>query len=85
MRVNQIKRWGALAIFCLFCVPIIIYLFGGLLVGPYQGENGLLGFMGAIYLDALTGHLAALILLLSPAILVSIWLGVVHLRRKLPG
>jgi len=40
--------------------------------------------MGNIYVDALTGHASAWILLLAPVLLVAIWLGCVKLRHITP-
>lgn len=75
------KRGLVMAIICIAGVPAIVYWVGGLLAGPYKGENGLPGLMGAIYGDALSGEFSALLLLLSPALLVAIWLAVGRLRR----
>jgi hypothetical protein len=85
MQSQLLKRWLPLAAFCLIGVPVIIYLFGGLLVGPYQGEGGLPGMVGTIYLDAIKGHLSALTLLTAPVLLIGIWVSVMQLRRHLPG
>lgn len=83
MQTQPLKRWGLLAGLCLIGVPVVIYIFGSLIVGPYQGDGGLLGMMAAMYVDALTGHPAALILLFAPAILVGIWIGVFFARNRL--
>lgn len=85
MQQQILKRWAPLAAFCLFGVPVIIYIFGSLIVGPYQGDGGLAGMMWSIYADALTLHLSALILLTAPALLIGIWVGVKHLKTRLPG
>ena len=83
MQKQLIKRWGPLVAVCLLGVPVVIYVFGSLIVGPYQGDGGLLGMMGAMYADALTGHPAALILLFAPALLLAIWIGAFYLRDRL--
>ena len=75
------KRWSSIIFLCLIGVPLVIYLVGGLIVGPYEGENGLPGMMTSIYSDALSGHLSALILLFSPLLLIAIWLACGQLQR----
>ena len=75
------KRWLYAVLVCRLAVPVAVYVLGGLIVGPYEGERGLLGMMGTIYVDALTGHAAAWLLLLAPVLLVAIWLGCIKLRR----
>jgi hypothetical protein len=62
-------------------VPLLVYVLGGLLVGPYEGENGILSFMGSIYVDALTAHFSAWFLLFSPLLLAGIWIAVLKLRQ----
>ena len=79
----MLKYWLYLLGFCLLGVPAIVYWVGGLLAGPYEGERGILGMMGTIYGDALTGHLSALILLFAPMILIGIWIGCSRLRQFL--
>ena len=60
---------------CVLLVPPLIYLSGGLLVGPYEGESGLSGLVMSIYGDALSGKVSTWFLLISPMLLVLIWLG----------
>ena len=79
------KRWLLFALACLVLVPVCVYGIGSLLLGPYEGDNGLPGFMGSLYGDALTGGLAAWLLLTSPLLLVAIWVLVIRLRRVMPG
>jgi hypothetical protein len=54
-------------------VPSIVFLGGLWLAGPYEGENGVLGMLGHIYTDALSGKLSALLLLLGPLLLILLW------------
>ena len=77
----MIKTILSLLILCLAGVPVLVYWVGGLLVGPYQGEDGILGMMRTIYVDALTGQISALVLLFAPVLLVGIWVAVMRLRR----
>lgn len=79
----MLKTWISIAALCLLGVPLIIFLSGGLIVGPYEGDGGLLGLMRAIYADAATGHLSAIFLLLSPMLLAGIWYGVFRWKRLL--
>ena len=80
----MLKYWLLAIFLCLAGVPLVIYFPGGLIVGPYEGDSGLLGLTGAIYGDALRGKLSAIALLLSPALLFGVWYGVGRWRRALP-
>ena len=77
----MLKRWLFIIFLCLIGVPLVIYWVGGLIVGPYEGENGLPGMMASIYSDALSGHISAWILLFSPLLLLAIWLACGQLQR----
>lgn len=79
----MVKFWISALLLCLLGVPLIIYATGGLIVGPYEGEGGITGLMSAIYGDALTGHLTAILLLFSPLLLIGIWYGVIRWKRAL--
>jgi hypothetical protein len=70
----MIKHWTSIIFLCLVGVPPAVYWTGGILVGPYEGEQGLPGLIGSIYSDALSGHLSALVLLASPLLFVGIWM-----------
>ena len=79
----DIKRWSLFLLACLILVPILIYISGGLLVGPYEGDSGLSGLVSNIYGDALSGKLSALFLLLSPMLLVLVWVACARLRSSI--
>ena len=79
------KRWFSIIFLCLIGVPLVIYWVGGLIVGPYEGENGLPGLMASIYSDALNGHLSAWMVLFSPLLLIAIWLVCGQLQRIMRG
>ena len=79
----MVKFWFTAALVCLLGVPLVIYLAGGLIVGPYEGDGGLFGLFATIYGDALTGHLPAIVLLLSPLLLFGIWYGVSRWQKRL--
>ena len=63
-------------------IPVGAYLIGRYVIGPYAGENGLAGYLGSIYLAAWQGEKAALILILTPILVVGIWLIGLRLFRR---
>ncbi len=63
-------------------IPIVAYLIGGYIVGPYEGENGLAGYLEVIYLSAGHGERAALTLILTPLLIVIAWLIGLRLFRR---
>jgi hypothetical protein len=54
-------------------LPILAYVAGRRIVGPYEGTRGLLSFLSTIYRAAIEGEALALILVLAPTLLLAIW------------
>jgi len=75
--------WVLYTLLSLLGVPTLVYVFGRLLAGPYEGKFGLLGLMGNIYGAALLGSVGAWLVLLAPLLLVGIWWGSFALCRRL--
>ena len=73
---------AALLLGGLLVLPLLVYLFGRLVVGPYEGE-GVGGFLLGFYADLFTGGMAAWMLALAPALLVLVWVLAIRLRRML--
>jgi len=82
---SGIRGWLVLTGLSLICVPVIVYLGGAALAGPYEGEGGAVGLLLGIWGDALTGRPAAGLLLLGPVLLVIIWRAAFFLRRRAAG
>jgi len=81
--MKSLRLWLIFAVFSVALVPTIVFLGGWWLAGPYQGTNGVFGMMGAMYRDALAGHLSALVLLFGPLLLAAIWIIAFWLRRSI--
>ena len=56
----------------------------GSLMGTYEGEHGLWGFLGEVFGAALQGRPGALVLLLSPSLCLATWWLVFRLLRYRP-
>jgi hypothetical protein len=69
----------------LLLLPALAYFSGTALVGPYEGDSGLLSFLTSIYADALNGKPIAWALLVFPSAVVVIWAGVSAWRRRIPS
>jgi hypothetical protein len=54
-------------------LPVLAYITGQRIVGPYEGTRGLLSFLSSIYGAAIEGDALALILVLAPTLLLAIW------------
>lgn len=64
-------------------IPVAAYVVGGMVVGPYEGDSGLTGYLGTIYQSAMRGERAALTLILSPLIIVLVWqIGLMLFRHR---
>ncbi len=62
-------------------IPVMAYLVGGTIVGSYEGNGGLAGYLGTIYLSTWHGERAALMLILAPLLIVVIWLTALRIFR----
>jgi len=80
---KQLQKWIIFTLASLILVPALVYLGGSLVVGPYEGEFGLLGMMGNIYGDAAKFRPGALLVLLGPVILVGIWVACARVQRAI--
>ena len=79
---RNLIRIVALLVIGAVIVPIVAYLVGGTIVGPYEGNGGLTDYLGTIYLSAGRGERAALTLILTPLLIVAIWLTALWLFRR---
>lgn len=64
-------------------LPVLVYVVGEAVVGPYQGTAGLGSFLGSIYGDLLKFKPGAWILVTTPSLIVGIWYGSIQLQRRL--
>ncbi len=64
--------------------PVVVYLFGSALMGPYEGPGGLGGFVGHVYGQALAGKTSAIALMLSPTLALLTWWGLAGYLRPGP-
>lgn len=63
-------------------LPVLVYVVGEAVVGPYQGRAGLASFLGSIYADLVRFELGAWILVTTPSLIVATWYGAMTLRRR---
>lgn len=78
-------RTRALALLLsLVLVPVCAYVGGSLVVGEYEGHGRLLGYLIAVFADALRGRWLAWVLILTPLLLVAIWTLVARLAQHSP-
>lgn len=66
-------------------VPVCAFIGGSIVVGAYEGNSGLFGYMTAIYGDALRGRWPAWIMILAPVLIVATWYLVVRMLRATPA
>jgi len=67
-------------------IPAGAYLVGRFVIGPYEGDHGLAGYLETIYWSAWHGEQLALMLILGPLLIAATWLiGLRISRYKRPG
>jgi len=71
--VARIRTGGLALLLSFVLVPVTAYIGGSVVVGDYEGQSGLLGYLVAIFGDALRGRWLAWLLILAPVLLVTIW------------
>jgi len=64
-------------------LPVLVFVVGEAVVGPYAGTSGLASFLGTIYGDLLTFEPGAWILVATPSLIVGAWYGAMSLQRFL--
>ena len=63
---RTIPSWVQMVLLSTIIIPFAIYTGGNWLIGPYEGNFGIMGFFFSIYSDALQAQPAAWFLLSSP-------------------
>jgi hypothetical protein len=66
-------------------LPVLAYLAGRQIIGPYEGTRGFASFIGNIYGAAGSGDALALVLVFAPTLLLAIWMLQQRLSRWLRG
>jgi len=79
---KTLLRSGTLLVIGAVLIPVIAYLVGGAIVGPYEGNGGLAGYLGTIYQSTWHGERAALMLILAPLLVVAAWMTALWLLRR---
>jgi len=62
-------------------LPVLVFVSGEALVGPYQGTAGLASFLGSIYGGLAEFQPGAWILVTTPSIIVGLWYVTMKLQR----
>jgi hypothetical protein len=69
---KELILFGCLFGFGLLLLPLVVYIVGVEIVGPYEGEGGALGLLTSIFVALARGEWAAWILALSPYLVVQL-------------
>jgi hypothetical protein len=70
---RTIPYWVKMVLLSTIIIPFAIYTGGNVLIGPYEGNFGIMGFFFSIYSDAVQAQLAAWLLLLAAPMMVLVW------------
>lgn len=76
---RSLLLFAVLSLLGVLLAPLVVYWFGSTVMGPYEGDSGLSGFLASIYSAAWAARPGALALILSPAGLLLTWWLVVKL------
>ena len=81
-RVPKSVWWlaGSLALGWLV-LPVLAYIIGRQIIGPYEGSRGLASYVGSIFSAVAEGQALAIALVFAPALLLGIWALQGYLRR----
>lgn len=64
-------------------LPVLVYVVGEAVVGPYEGTAGLASFLGSIYGGLANFDLGAWILVATPSLIAATWYAGMRLQRHL--
>lgn len=70
---RTIPSWVQMVLLSTIIIPFAIYTGGNWLIGPYEGNFGIMGFFFSIYSDAFQAQPAAWLLLLAAPMMALIW------------
>ena len=79
---TRIRTLGLTLLLSFVIVPVCAFVGGSLVVGDYEGTSGLLGYLSAIFSDALEGRWLAWILILAPLLIVATWSVSIWILRR---
>jgi hypothetical protein len=66
-------------------LPVLAYVLGRQVIGPYEGSRGLASYVGSIYSAVGQGQPLAIAMVFAPALLLGIWALQAYLRRTTAG
>jgi hypothetical protein len=81
---TRVRTLGLLLLLSCLLLPILAYIGGRVVVGPYEGSMGLLGYLGAVLSDAVRGRWLAWVLVLAPAATVALWRIIGRISKRTP-
>jgi hypothetical protein len=79
---RELLLLGSLLGFGLFLLPIVVYLVGVEIVGPYDGEGGAFGLLASVLTAVARGNWAAWMLTLSPYLICQLTRLTVRILRR---
>ena len=82
---KRLKSVLLLIVTGLLFLPVCAYIVGLIVVGPYEGQSGVAGYLGTLYVSAWRGELTARLLLLTPLLLAATWVIGLRLYRHNRG
>jgi hypothetical protein len=79
---HELLLLGSLLGCGLFLLPLIVYLVGAEIVGPYEGEGGAFGLLASVLTAVARGNWAAWMLTLSPYLMFQLARLTVQILRR---
>jgi len=80
--LTRMRTLSLLLLLSCLLLPILAYVGGRVVVGPYEGPIGLLGYLGSVLGDAARGLWLAWVLILAPAVTVGLWALIGRIGKK---
>lgn len=71
-----------LVVFGLVVLPALAFAVGQVIIGPYEGDNGLAGYITVIYQALGEGSAVAVIMVCTPLVVVLMWWALLWLMRR---
>ena len=81
---KELVLFGSLFAFGLVLLPLVVYLVGVEIIGPYEGEGGAFGLLGSIMVALVHGAWPAWMLTLAPYLVVQLSRLAIHVLWRRP-